>query len=177
MPVLMIATYGDGDKVDVMNMAWGGICSENMIALNITESHKTVENIKKRGAFTVALADLKTMAESDFFGIVSGNDTADKFERSGMHAAKSSHVDAPIIEEYPVTMECKVAEIGEAVSGFRVVGEIVNVTAREEVLDEKGRIDPERMEVLAFDNFTMRYYVVNKSVGKAWNAGKDLVKK
>ena len=55
MPVLMIATYGDNDTVDVMNMAWGGICAENMVSLNISEGHKTSENIKKRGAFTLSI--------------------------------------------------------------------------------------------------------------------------
>lgn len=86
MPVLMIATYGEDGKVDVMNMAWGGICAENMVALNIDEDHKTSENIKKRGAFTLSVADVPHLKEADFFGIATGNKMADKFERSGLHA-------------------------------------------------------------------------------------------
>ena len=82
MPVLMIATYGDNDKVDVMNMVWGGICDANKVALNITESHKTSENIKKRGAFTISVADVEHLEESDFFGTASGNKMEDKFERT-----------------------------------------------------------------------------------------------
>ena len=108
MPVLMIATYGENDKVDVMNMAWGGVCASNMVALNIDEDHKTTQNIKERMAFTLSVADIDHLEESDFFGIASGNKMEDKFERTGMHAVRSDKVDAPVIEEYPLTLECKV---------------------------------------------------------------------
>ena len=111
MPVLMIATYGANGTVDVMNMAWGGVCAENMVALNIDEDHKTAENIKARGAFTLSIADIPHIKEADFFGIATGNKMADKFERTGYHAAKSAHVNAPIIEEFPVVMECELAEV------------------------------------------------------------------
>ena len=108
MPVLMIATYGDDNVVDVMNMAWGGICAENMVSLNIDEDHKTSENIKKRGAFTLSIADIPHIEAADFFGIASGNKMPDKFERSGLSAVKSEKVDAPIVQEFPLTLECKV---------------------------------------------------------------------
>ena len=94
MPVLMIATYGDNDKVDVMNMAWGGICDNNKVALNLTKTHKTVKNIMERGAFTVSIADIEHLEESDFFGTASGNTMEDKFERTNMTAVKSKRVDA-----------------------------------------------------------------------------------
>ena len=97
MPVLMIATYGENDKVDVMNMAWGGICDSDKVALNIGADHKTSENIRARKAFTISVADVPHMAESDFFGIATGNKMGDKFERTGMHAVRSAKVDAPII--------------------------------------------------------------------------------
>ena len=108
MPVLMIATYGEDGTVDVMNMAWGGVCAMNMVALNIDEDHKTSENIKKRGAFTLSIADIPHIEAADFFGIATGNKMADKFERSGLHAVKSENVDAPVVEEFPLTLECKV---------------------------------------------------------------------
>lgn len=177
MPVLMIATYGEEEKVDVMNMAWGGICANNMVALNIDEDHKTSENIKKRGAFTLSIADIAHIRESDFFGIASGNKMPDKFERSGMHAVKSSRVDAPIIEEYPVTLECKVAELQQTAYGFRVLGEIVNVLAEESVLDEKGRVDPSKLNAFVFDQFQNGYYAIGEKVGQAWNSGAELMKK
>ena len=111
MPVLMIATYDDEEKVDVMNMAWGGICDDNMVALNISEGHQTADNIKKRMAFTLSIADIDHLEESDYFGTVSGRNVEDKFERTGMHAIKSARVDAPIILDYPLTLECKVVEL------------------------------------------------------------------
>lgn len=176
MPVLMIATYGEGNKVDVMNMAWGGICDENMVALNISESHKTAENIKKRGAFTLSIADLPHIAEADFFGIASGNDMQDKFERTGLHAIKSTRVDAPIVEEFPLTLECKVKECQHTETGFRVVGEIVNVLADEKVL-ENGQVNPEKLNAFVFDQFQNNYYAIGAKVGTAWNIGAELMKK
>ena len=141
MPVLMISTYGEDGKVDVMNMAWGGICAENMVALNIDEDHKTAKNIKARGAFTLSVADIPHIEAADFFGIATGNKMEDKFERSGLHAVKSQKVDAPVVEEFPLTLECKVVECQQTVYGFRVLGEIVGVLAEEDVLDSKGKVD------------------------------------
>ena len=165
MPVLMIATYGENDKVDVMNMAWGGICDNNKVALNITETHKTSENIKKRGAFTISVADIDHLEESDFFGIASGNTMEDKFERTGMKAVKSTRVDAPIIEEYPITLECKVIKIQNDEFGFRVIGEIVNVVADEKILDEKNKVDPSKLNAFVFDQFQNGYYKIGEKVG------------
>ncbi len=176
MPVLMIATYGEGDKVDVMNMAWGGICSNNMVALNITETHKTAKNIKDRMAFTLSIADIPHIKEADFFGIASGNKMADKFERSGLHAVKSSRVDAPIVEEFPVTLECNVVAIQNDAYGFRVLGEIVNVLADEQVLDDKGKVDPTKLNAFVFDQFQSGYYAIGEKVGQAWNSGKEFMK-
>lgn len=177
MPVLMIATYGEDGKVDVMNMAWGGVCAENMVALNIDEDHKTSENIKKRGAFTLSIADVPHIKEADFFGIVTGNKMQDKFERSGLHAVKSTRVDAPVIQEFPLTLECKVAEIQHTSYGFRVLGEIVNVLADENVLDEKGKVMPEKLQAFVFDQFRSGYYAVGEKVGQAWHTGAELMKK
>lgn len=177
MPVLMIATYGEDGKVDVMNMAWGGVCAENMVALNIDEDHKTSENIKKRQAFTLSVADADHIEAADFFGIATGNKMSDKFERSGLTARKSSRVDAPIIEEFPLTLECKVAEIQHTVYGFRVLGEIVNVLADEKVLDEKGKVDPSKLNAFVFDQFRSGYYAVGEKIGKAWHSGAKLMKK
>ena len=139
MPVLMIATYGDDGKVDVMNMAWGGICDAKMVSLNISENHKTSENMKKRGAFTLSIADVKHLKEADFFGIASGNNMPDKFERSGLTVTKSDKVDAPIVNEFPLTLECKVVEAKNEVYGFHVLGEIVGGVVDESVLAERRK--------------------------------------
>ncbi len=177
MPVLMIATYGENDKVDVMNMAWGGVCAENMVALNIDEDHKTTENIKKRNAFTLSIADTLHIEEADFFGIASGNKMSDKFERSGLHANKSTHVDAPVIQEFPLTLECKVVECQHTVYGFRVLGEIVNVLADEKVLNEKGKVDAAKLNAFVFDQMQNGYYAIGEKIGQAWHTGAKLMKK
>ncbi len=177
MPVLMIATYGDDDKVDVMNMAWGGICGSTQVVLNISEGHKTSENLRKRGAFTLSPATGATMKESDFFGIASGNTMADKFEKSGYHAVKSKNVDAPVIEEYPFTLECKVDEIVEGKTCLHVYGDIVNVLADESLLGADGAIDIKKLDPLVFDTFQRGYFHLGDEAGKAWNAGADLAKK
>ena len=178
MPVLMIATYDEDEKVDVMNMAWGGICDDNMVALNITETHQTALNIKKRMAFTLSIADLPHLAESDYFGTVSGRNVKDKFERTGMHAVKSSRVDAPIILDYPLTLECRVVELQRSDDGrFRVLGEILNVIADSKVLDEEGNVDPTKLNAFVFDQFQSGYYKIGEKVGDAWKSGRKFIKK
>ncbi|MCH5187990.1 MAG: flavin reductase family protein [Oscillospiraceae bacterium] len=176
MPVLMISTYNEDGSVDVMNMAWGGICAENMVALNIDEDHKTAANIKKRGAFTLSIADVAHIEAADFFGIASANEMADKFERSGLRAVKSDKVDAPIVEEFPITLECKAAELQNTAYGFRVLGEIVNVLADEKVLDGAGNVDPTKLGAFVFDQFQCGYYAIGEKVGQAWDTGAGLMK-
>ncbi|MBE6835057.1 MAG: flavin reductase family protein [Ruminococcaceae bacterium] len=176
MPVLMIATYDENGTVDVMNAAWGMICDSDKVTLALTETHKTVKNIKINKAFTVSLADVKTIREADFFGIASGNTMADKFERSGLTATKSDKVNAPIVEEFPVTMECELAEIIETDNVYSIIGKIVNVSAHEDVLDEKDRVDIEKASILMFDQFKAGYYVTGEKVGQAWDSGKELMK-
>ena len=177
MPVLLIATYDENGTVDVMNAAWGNICAPDKIALFIGEAHKTTKNIRKVGAFTVSLADTAHLAEADFFGIASGNTMADKFARTGLTAVKSTRVNAPIIEEFPLVMECELAEIVEAEHLHAVVGKIVNVAAEESVLDEQGKVDPDKLHAAAFDNFRNGYYAVNGKIGQAWSEGKELMRK
>ena len=177
MPVLMIAAYDENEKVNVMNAAWGQICDEDKIILFIGEGKKTWLNIKASKAFTVALADREHMDVADFCGSASGNKINDKFERTGYHAVKSDKVNAPIIEEFPVVMECELLEFldSEYVSG--IVGKIVNVKAEESVLSENGKVDPTKLQALIFDQFQHGYYVTGEKVGQAWNAGASLMKK
>lgn len=176
MPVLMISTYGEDGTVDVMNMAWGGICAENMVALNIDEDHKTAQNIRQRGAFTLSIADIPHLKQADFFGIATANKMADKFARSGLTAVKSSRVDAPVVTEFPLTLECRVVECQNTVYGFRVLGEIVNVLADARVLDEGGKVDPTKLNAFVFDQFRNGYYAVGEKVGQAWSSGAELMK-
>lgn len=177
MPVLMVAAYDENGTVNVMNAAWGMICSMDKIALFIDEEHKTTKNILKTKAFTVSIADSKHMDAADFFGIATGNKMPDKFQRTGYHAVKSEFVNAPVIEEFPIVMECELAEIVDTESMYAVVGKIVNVGADEAVLSQNGKVDPAKLNALIFDQFQSGYYVSGEKVGQAWNAGAELMKK
>ncbi|MDO5297462.1 MAG: flavin reductase family protein [bacterium] len=177
MPVLMVAAYDENGKVNVMNAAWGMICNSDRIALFIDEEHKTTQNLLKTKAFTVSIADKAHMDVADFFGIASGNKMADKFERTGYTAVKSAFINAPIVEEFPVVMECELAEVVNTESFYCIVGKIVNVAAEERVLSENGKVDPAKLEALIFDQFQHGYYVTGTKVGQAWNAGTGLMKK
>lgn len=177
MPTYMIGTSNEDDTVDVMMMAWGGICAEDMVALNLEAEHKTVANIESRKAFTLAVPGTDTLRESDFFGIATANKMADKFERSGLHAVRSERVDAPVITEYPITLECQVIEMQSQPYGLRVLGKIVNVIADEKVLDGAGNIDASKIHAFAFDQMQNGYYAIGEKVGQAWHSGADLMKK
>ena len=177
MPVLMVAAYDENGKVNVMNAAWGMICAMDKIALFIDEDHKTTQNILKTKAFTVSIADKAHMEAADFFGIATGNKMPDKFERTGYHASKSEFVNAPVIEEFPVVMECELSEIISSGNVYAVIGKILNVGAEESVLSDKGKVDPEKLNALIFDQFRSGYYVTGEKVGQAWNAGAGLMKK
>lgn len=177
MPVLMVAAYDENGKVNVMNVAWGQIADEDKIILFIGEEKKTWLNIMHSKAFTVAIADEAHMEAADFFGIASGNKIDDKFERTGYHAVKSDKVNAPVIEEFPVVMECELLEHLKDEYVSAIVGKIVNVKAEESVLDERGKVAPEKLHALMFDQFRNGYYATGEKVGQAWNAGVPLMKK
>ena len=177
MPVLMVAAYDAQGKVNVMNAAWGMICSGDRVALFIDEEHKTTQNLLTAKAFTVSIADAAHMDVADFFGIASGNKMDDKFERTGYHASRSAFVNASVIDEFPVVMECELAEVCSTESFYAIVGKIVNTAAEESVLSENGKVDPAKLNALIFDPFQHGYYVAGEKVGKAWNAGAELMKK
>lgn len=176
MPVYMISTYNEDNSVDVMMMAWGGICDSDKVALNLDPTHKTFENIKNKKAFCISVADTKTLAQSDFFGIVSANKDLNKFSKTNMTSRKSTYVDAPIVNQYPVTLECRLLTIDEGIAGFRVIGEILNVVANDNVLDENGSIDIKKVNPILFDQSSNSYYSLGEYHGKAWNIGKKIIK-
>lgn len=175
MPVLMIATYNEDGSIDVMNAAWGMMLDRQHVVLNLTESHKTVTNIKKRRAFTVSIADAKHVVEADYFGVVSANNTPKKFEKSGLSATKSSLVDAPIINEFPLCMECEFIEYQDDEFGGGVIGKIVNVTVDEKVMNG-DKVDIDKVDAIAFVPYTHGYYRVRERVGEAFKDGLKLKK-
>ncbi len=171
LPVLIIGTYGEDGTADAMNAAWGGIYDENQVALCLSQSHKTTQNILRRRAFTISMADAAHVAECDYVGIVSANDVPDKLTRAGFHTQKSTFVDAPIICELPMTLECNLIKINE--DGL-VIGEIVNVSAEESILGENGKIDPAKFNPISFDPVNNVYLKLGEAVGKAFGEGKKI---
>ena len=172
--VFIVASYGEDGTPNAMNVAWGGECTRTQVAINIGD-HKTTDNILGAGAFTVAPADAAHVAEADYFGIATGR-RVNKAEGSGAHLHAFRVRDAPVIEEFPLTMECRVVSVEDWAGEKRFVGEIVNTRVDEAVLDGEGRVDFSQMRPIVYDS-TRRgvYRVVGEEVGGAWSAGKALM--
>lgn len=171
--VFIVASYGEDGTPNAMNVAWGGECTRTQVAINIGD-HKTTDNILARGAFTVAPADAAHVAEADYFGIATGR-RVNKAEGSGLTFTRSEFVDAPVIEEFPLTMECRVVSVEDWAGEKRFVGEIVNTHVDEAVLDGEGRVDFSHMRPIVYDSTHRVYRVVGEEVGGAWSAGKALM--
>jgi len=171
MPVLIVGTYDENGTPNAMNAAWGGIYDTNQVMVCLADDHKTTENIKKTGAFTVSFATTKTVAPCDYVGIVSANDVPDKFARAGFHAVKSEYVNAPLIEELPMTVECKLIKFNE--DGI-CVGQIINISADESVLDTNGKVDTKKLDPILYDSVSCAYWNFGQRVGQAFSDGKKL---
>jgi len=169
MPVLIIGSYDENEKPDAMNAAWGGISDETEISICISAEHKTTKNIIARGAFTVSIADAENVAACDYVGIVSGNKEPDKIEKAGWHAAKSEFVDAPLFDELPMALECKLISYDE--EACRLVGKIVNVCADERILDENGKVDLNKFSPITYDPVHHTYRKLGDVAGKAFSDG------
>ena len=168
-PVLIIASYDENGTPDAMNAAWGGISDDTQISMCLSAGHKTVKNILKRKAFTVSMADAANVAACDYVGIVSANDVPDKLEKAGFHTTRSEFVDAPLIDELPMALECRLVSYDE--ESCRMVGEIVNVSAEESVLDENGKIDSGKLQPITFDPVNNAYLKLGEKVGNAFRDG------
>ena len=172
MPVLIIGSYGEDGTPDAMNAAWGCIADFNQIAIYLSAEHKTVKNILAKGAFTVSMADADHVVEADYVGMVSGNDVPDKVERAGLTVSKSEFVDAPIFDEFPMTLECKMVSFDE--ESELMLGEIVNVSVDERVLDTDGKINPARLNPITYDSANHAYLKLGEKVGNAFKDGAKL---
>ena len=172
MPVLIVAAYDENGTPCAMNAAWGGITEETEITICLSPEHKTTKNIQISSAFTVSMATADYVKECDYLGIVSGNNVPDKLDRVGMHTTPSNHVNAPIINELPMTLECKLISYDE--DSCRLVGEIVNVSAEESVLGTNGKVDPSKLNPITYDSMNHTYLTLGKVVGKAFSDGLTL---
>lgn len=171
-PVYIIASYDVDGTADAMNAAWGGISGATEISMCLSAGHKTVKNIINKAAFTINIADAAHMVACDYVGIVSANDVPNKLEKAGFHTTKSAFVDAPVIDELPMALDCKLISYDENTG--RLVGEIVNVNADEKVLDANGNIDPAKFEPITFDPVNNTYIKLGAKVGNAFSDGNKL---
>jgi len=172
MPVLIVGSYAQDGTPDAMNAAWGGISEEAEISLCLSPGHKTVKNILARKAFTVSVGTADHVVACDYVGVASGNKVPDKMERAGFHVTPSEFVDAPVIDELPMTLECKMISYDEQTC--RLVGEIVNISAEESILSDEGKIDPAKLRPIVYDPVNHDYLALGEKVGKAFSDGLKL---
>lgn len=169
MPVFILATYDEDGHPDAMNAAWGGICDDHQIAFCLSATHKTVKNILKTNCFTVSMADAAHVTACDYVGLVSGNQVPDKLEKAGFHTTKSAFVNAPLIDELPMALDCRLLRY-DGQTGI-LVAEIVNVNAEERILDASGKIDLTKFEPITYDAVNHAYHKLGEKVGNAFKDG------
>ena len=167
-PVLIIGTYDENEVPNAMNAAWGITTDYKEITISLSE-HKTTQNFMKRKAFTVSMATEEFMKACDYVGIVSANDVPDKFSKAGFHATKSEFVDAPLIDELPMALECRVKSFNDGI----LIGEIVNVSADDSVISD-GNVDPKKLRPIIFDPCNNAYWGFGNKVGNAFRDGAEL---
>ena len=168
-PVFIIATYNEDGSPNAMNAAWGGISEEREISICVDAEHKTAKNVVERKAFTVSMATANYVTACDYVGIASGNSVPDKVERAGFHTTKAAFVDAPLIDELPMALECRVKSYD--VETCRLVGEIVNVCADESILTPDGSIDVAKLQPLTYDPVNHHYLTLGEVAGQAFHDG------
>ena len=172
MPVLIIGTWNEDGTANAMNAAWGGIYDTNKISVCIDPGHKTAANLLRHEAFTVCIGEASLVTACDYLGIVSGNDTPDKLARAGVHAENSPFVHAPRLSEFGMILECRLISFDEKTGC--TVGDIVNISADQRVLDEEGKISPEKLAPICFDPVHHTYLKLGEAAGKAFSDGKKL---
>jgi flavin reductase (DIM6/NTAB) family NADH-FMN oxidoreductase RutF len=171
MPVLMIGTYNEDGTPNMMNAAWGGVTLEDEITICIDTAHRTWANIAARKAFTVAFGTVEAVCSCDYLGIVSGNDAPDKVAMSGFTALKSEFVDAPVMAELPLVLECELVSMNE--ENCNVVGRVLNCAVEESVLTD-GKPDAAKMKPICYDPCAHVYRIMGEEVAKAFSCGKEI---
>ena len=171
-PVLMIAAYDEEGTPDIMNAAWGGISESTEISICIDDAHKTAENILKRGAFTVSMADKENVIAADYVGVVSGNKEPDKFHKAGFSSVKSEFVNAPIIEQLPMCLECELVSYDS--ESCYMIGRIINISVDDCIINENGKIDVQKLQPITYDPCNHDYIALGEKVGNAFSDGKKL---
>lgn len=172
LPVLIIGTYDETGSPDAMNAAWGTVCDTAQVAICLSASHKTVKNLLKSKAFTVAMADEKNVKEADYVGLVSANDEPNKLSKTSWKTSKGQYVNAPVFENLPLVLECKL--ISYDAETEICIGEVVNVSVDENILDDKGKVDLTKFKPICYDCDKHGYYTLGEKVGQAFSDGLKL---
>lgn len=172
MPVLMIATYNEDGSTDVMNAAWGGIETDNRIGMCLSDDHKTTKNILRNKEFTVSFGTENTVKACDYLGLVSGNKVKDKFEKSGLTSSKADKVNAPVINELPIAVECKLVSYDEETC--HLVADIVNINVDEKFIKGDGKIDVENVGIITYDSSNHKYIKLGSVVADAFKIGREI---
>ena len=171
-PVFIISAFNEDGSPNAMNAAWGGVCDFDKIFLAIAHDHKTTENILSRKAFAVHMADAAHVAQCDYMGLVSGKDVPNKIAKAGFRCEKSEFIDAPIITELPLAVECTLISYDK--ESEIMIGKIVNVSADESIIGENGKIDPSMLRPITYDPANQSYIVIGEKVGNAFCDGLTL---
>lgn len=173
-PVLVLGTYDADGTPNAMNAAWGGQWDYKEIFISLG-SHATTDNLLRKGDFTVAFATVDTLVGADYVGLVSGRKVKDKVARTGWTVRKAEHVDAPVFENFPVTLECRIKQILEpSETGCYVIAEIVNICADEKYLAADGKPDVAAMRLITFEPCHHTYIELGQTAGKAFSDGNAL---
>ena len=172
LPVLIVGTYDENGVPDAMNAAWGTVCDTAQVAIVLSAGHKTVKNLLKTKAFTVGIADVKNVLPADYVGVVSANDEPNKLQKTGWNVVKSEFVNAPIIQELPLVLECKLVSYDTDTE--ICIGEVVNVSVDEAILDAKDKIDLTKFQPICYDCSGHGYYKLGERVGNAFSDGMKL---
>ncbi len=171
--VYIVATYNEDGSANAMNAAWGGVSNDHEFTLCLSANHKTVKNLQRTGAFTISMGDAEHVVGCDYVGIASGNRRADKLEVAGFTVSGSEYVNAPVINELAVCVECNVISYDPRTCVL--VGDIVNVSVDENAMTD-GKVDISKVKPIVFDPFNNDYLVIGEKVGKAFHDGAKLNK-
>ena len=172
LPVLIVGTYDENGVADAMNAAWGTVCDNAQVSICLSATHKTVKNLLKTNAFTVAMADVKNIIPADYVGVVSANEEPNNLAKTGWKITKSDFINAPVIEDLPLVLECKLVSYDPDTE--ICIGEVLNVNADESILDDKGKVDLTKFKPICYDCDTYGYYLLGEKVGQAFADGLKL---
>jgi len=173
-PVFVIGTYDKEGKPNVMTASWAGLCCSRppCVAVALRKATSTYDNIVKRRSFTISVPSAQYMKQTDYIGLVSGRDV-DKFSVSGLTPVRSELVDAPYVQEFPMVLECKLAQSIDLGLHTQFVGYILDVKVDESALSENGMVDIRKINPFVFTPDTQSYYAVGEFIGKAFSVGKE----